>query len=337
MSFGALDEARGTRRDVLALCAASGAVLAAAMPIGRAAGQEATPEASPEDGSGGPRVDSAFSSKILPMLGLRTIDLTMSADGLAGAPAEVPGGELLVNWTTEGVVGYLLFARPAEGLTEEQELEQAKQAGSNDLPQEGWVYGGGANADPDTTVQVVVRLTPGAWTLYASHMDPAGTFETDEIYTLTRLTVTGDAAGPLASPVADPDAALPVDVTVEMHDAAYAMGTDTVGVGPKLWAFPNVGESQSHHVVMVRTTKLVESADIDALVAAFSSEEGVPPDWFLQVTFVGYTALVSPGYVAYNEFSLDEGSHLMLCFIVDTETRMPHFAMGMWAAFTVEA
>lgn len=230
-----------SRRELLAVGGA--VVAAAALSNGWAGAQEATPEASPEGGPDGPQADSAFSNEILPTLGLQRIDLSISADGVSGAPAEVAAGELLVNWTTEGVVGYLLFARPVEGLSEEQELEQARQAGSFDAQQAGSVYGGGTNADPDTTVQVVVRLTPGAWTVYASHMDPAGTFETDEVYTLTGLTVTGDPASPSASPVSDAGAALPVDVTVEMHDAAYAMDTDTVGTGPKLWAFPNVGES----------------------------------------------------------------------------------------------
>src|SRR5215211_632083 len=107
--------------------------------------------------------DPSFSNTILPTLGLPELNLERSLDGLTGMPESIPAGRYLVNYTATDVIAYLLFAQHPEDLTEEQVLEQARAAGSDDQQQEGCVYGGGSNADPDMTVQVVVELTPGAW------------------------------------------------------------------------------------------------------------------------------------------------------------------------------
>jgi hypothetical protein len=67
---------------------------------------------------------------------------------------------------------------------------------------------------------------------------------------------------------------------------------------------------------------------------------GTPPagdEWFTQSIWAGYTALFSPGQTVWNEFDFDPGNYLLMCYIADIETGMPHFAMGMWAPFTVEA
>jgi plastocyanin len=280
-------------------------------------------------------IDSSFSNTILPTLGLPELSLERNLDGLTGMPESIPAGRYLINYTATDVIAYLLFAQHPEGLTEEQVLEQAREAGSNDQQQEGWVYGGGSNADPGQTVQVVVELTAGDWKVVTSAMPPDGNWETDEVYQAQAFTVTDASATPgavVASPVADIEA----NVHVDMPGMAYVMDTDTVAAGPQVWEFKNTGD-QAHHMVMMRTPGLVTSDDMTALVDMFTSATPPAGDlWFLNSTWVGYTALVSPGYTVWNEFDLDPGTYVMLCFIADTETGMPHLMMGMWTPFTVE-
>lgn len=306
------------RRSVLRALAAT-TVLAAsfALPLGRAQAQE--------------NVDPSFSNVKLPTLGLSELNLTQTDQGLEGVPASVPAGLHLVNYTAEGVTGYLLFAQQPEGLTEEEAITQARDAGSNDIQGEGWVYGGGTYAGAGTTVQVVVDLTPGEWSVVNSHMVPEGSWETDEIYGIVPLSVT-EADAATASPVPGVTA----DVHVDMPGMAFVMDTDTVAAGPRLWEFASSGD-QAHHVVIMRTPYLIGGEEIDQMVSSFMSATPPAGDaWFTQSVWVGYTALISPGYRAINEFDFEPGSYVLLCFIADTETGMPHLMMGMWAPFTVE-
>lgn len=313
---------RSTRRGFVALL-----VMVLALVAASAARVEAQEE----------QVDPSFSNQILPTLGLPTLELTVAEGGqMSGLPAELPAGKHLVNFSGDGVTGYLLFAQIPEGTAADEAVELARQSGSFDVQNPGWVYGGGTYVDAGATVSVVVTLTPGEWQVAASAQLPGTDFETGEKYTLTPLTVTGDTVTPAASPVASPEAGLPVDVHVDMLDAAFVIEAPTVGTGPKLWEFANTGEAQAHHVVMFRTPREITQADMESLMAGFSAATPTPPEWFTQITWVGYTALVSPGYTVYNEFDLEPGTYALMCFIIDTETQMPHFLMGMWASFTVE-
>lgn len=312
---------RSSRRRIVAPVVMVLALLAA--PVARVGAQEA-------------QVDISFSNEILPTLGLSTLDLTVTEEGLSGLPAEVAAGTHLVNFSGEGVLGYLLFAQIPEGTPAEEAIELARQSGSFDVQNPGWVYGGGTYVDPGETVSVVVTLASGEWQVVASAQLEGTDFETGEEYTLTPLTVAGNDATPAVSPVASPEAGLPVDVSVNMLDAAYVIDTTTVGAGPKVWEFANTGETQAHHVVLFRTTRDITQADMDALASGFAAATPTPAEWFTQITWVGYTALVSPGYAVYNEFDLEPGTYVMMCFIIDTETQMPHFLMGMWTSFTVE-
>jgi len=277
-------------------------------------------------------VDYGFSNQILPTLGLPELNLTETAAGIEGVPASVPAGRYLVNYAATDVVGYLLFAQIPAGLSAEEELQQAKDAGSNDIQGEGWVYGGGSYALPGTTVQVVVELTAGEWNVVHSRMPEGGNFETDEIYGIVPLLVA--EATPVAAS-ASPVAELPAAINVELQDAAFVLDTDTIPTGPNLWRFAATG-TQAHHVVINRTPRAIDQGDIDALFAAFAA--GTPPaadNWIFQSTGVGYTALVSPGDTVRNEFDFEPGTYALPCFIADTETGAPHLALGMWANVTV--
>ena len=308
---------RAALRSLAAATVLSAALVAPFSSFSRATAQE--------------QVDPSFSNTLLPSFGLPELNLEQTSESIVGVPGRIPAGSYLVNYSSTEVLGYVLFAQYPADLPMDQALEQAKAAGSNDQQQPGWVYGGGSYVEPGATVQVVVELTAGDWKVVSSNRPPEGNFETDEIYSIVPLTVT-EAAPAAASPVPG----ITAGVHVEMPGMAYVMDTDTVAAGPNVWEFENTGD-QAHHMVMMRTPRLVTSDDIDAMIASFTS--ATPPagdSWFVNSTWVGYTALVSPGLTVWNEFDLEPGSYVMLCFIADTETGMPHLMMGMWTPFTVE-
>ncbi len=274
-------------------------------------------------------VDSSFSNSILPTLGLPEINLVQTSEGVQGVPTSIPAGRYLVNYSSTDVVGYLLFAQYPKETPMEEALELARQAGSYDQQAPGWVYAGGSYVEPGNAVQVVVELSAGDWNVVTSKMPEGGDFATEEVYAIDPFIVTGemDSATPVAVNASS--------ILVDMPGMAYVMESDTVAAGPSLWQFQNSGD-QSHHVVMMRTPDLVTDDDVSGLMDAFAS--GTPPagdNWYMNSTWVGYTALVSPGHSVWNEFDLEPGTYIMICWISDIETGMPHFMMGMWTAFTV--
>lgn len=274
-------------------------------------------------------VDASFSNSILPTLGLPAIDLVQTSDGVEGVPTAIPAGRYLVNYSSTDVIGYLLFAQYPRETPLEEALELAKQAGSYDQQAPGWVYAGGSYVEPGGAVQVVVELSAGDWNVVTSQMPEGGDFATEEIYSINPFTVTAE------TDTATPVAINASSILVDMPGMAYVMESDTVPAGPNLWQFQNSGD-QSHHVVMMRTPTLVNDDDIKGLLDSFAS--GTPPagdNWYMNSTWVGYTALVSPGHTVWNEFDLQPGTYLMVCWISDIETGMPHLMMGMWTAFTV--
>lgn len=276
--------------------------------------------------------DPSFSDTILPTLGLPEINLEQYLTGVKGVPASLPAGTYLVNYKAVDAVGYLLFAQYPAGTPMEQALDQAKQAGSYDQQQKGWVYGGGTYATPGTTVQVVVELSAGDWNVVTSHMPEGGDFATEENYEIVPLPVT-EATPAAASPVP----MITADVNVELPGMAFTLDHETIKTGPKLWQFTNTSD-QSHHIVIQRIPRAIDGDDINDMVNAFMT--GTPPAgdaWFTQAIWSGYTALFSPGQSVWNEFDFDPGHYVLLCYISDIETGKPHLMMGMWQNFTVEA
>jgi plastocyanin len=307
---------RVSRRTVIRSLAA-GALLATSLlgSIGVASAQQ--------------NADPTFSDTILPTLGLPELNFEQSLAGIKGVPESIPAGRYLVNYSATDAVGYLLFAQYPAGTPLDQALDEAKQAGSNDQQIAGWTYGGGSYVEPGATVQVVIELAEGDWNVVASHMPEGGDFETEEIYEIVPLNVT--AAGPSATPVPEIEAA----VEVKTPGMVFELNSDTIAAGPSIWHFENNGD-QSHHVVMMRTPKLVTGDDMSLLFDAFAA--GTPPagdNWYVNSEWVGYTALFSPGQSVWNEFDLEPGSYLIVCWISDVETGMLHVMMGMWSAFTV--
>jgi len=277
------------------------------------------------------RVDSAFSDQIIRTLGYPEVAITVGPDGIE-APSTLEAGLHLITLTTpEPYIAYLNLMQPAAGLSDEEILELAEAAGTNDLPQSDWVYAGGTNTPgPGESASFIIDLQPGDYQVVASYYtdDPSQ----EEVYALSPLTVTTATAE--ATPGAVETAST---VTLEMtDDLQYIVTPDPVPAGPQVWKIENTGQMHAHHVVMVRVPDGATAQDI---IGEFNGMmAGTPPagdSLFAQAIWVGYAALQSGGATTWAEFDLDPATYAVICFIINPDTGRPHAADGMVTVFPV--
>ncbi|MDQ3523529.1 MAG: hypothetical protein M3451_00540 [Chloroflexota bacterium] len=140
------------------------------------------------------------------------------------------------------------------------------------------------------------------------------------------IAVTGELPSDLPVPQAD--------VTIEMSEFAFAF-SDPLVAGPQVIELANVGE-QPHFIgfgmVPAGTTA-------DEVLALFESEFGDPAASPV-ATPVGALTFddveegwgsgdQSGGVTAWYAIDLDPGTHVVVCFVTDPETGLPHIMLGM--------
>lgn len=273
------------------------------------------------------RVDAAFSNEIMSTLGYPEVTVNVGPDGV-DAPERVAAGLHLVTLSApEPYIAYLDIVETPDGLTDEELVAQALEAGRNDMPQAGWTYLGGTNTDnPGSAVSFIIDLEPGDYHLAASYYEADAASEAMSVVPFTVTVAEGEAAS-----------APPATVNLEeTDDLQYILTPETLASGPQLWKIENTGVEMAHHVVMVRVP---EGATAPAIISEFNGMmAGTPPagdSLFAQAIWVGYAAMQSGGQTIWNEFDLDPGTYAVVCFILDHETGRPHAADGMVTVFTV--
>lgn len=278
----------------------------------------------------GPGADPAFSDEILTTLGLPEIILTQPVDGpIGGVPNEVAAGRYLVSLTSDDdVSSYVDFVQIPAGITVEEATEQVLDTAHNDVPYEGYLYGGGSYALGDETVRFVIDLEPGAWYVAASRQ---GGQDAEEVMELVPLTVTGGT--PTASPVA---VEIPATVTLELQDVAFGGLEGSVPTGPQVWEVTNIGE-QPRQVVFWKSPGPVTAEQFQQMLIGMMSGTPTPGGLtFDQFTWVGYAAILSPERTIWEEFDFEPGHYLATSWVIDPETGMPALMQGMIQPFTVE-
>ncbi|MBA3642702.1 MAG: hypothetical protein H0W59_01340 [Chloroflexia bacterium] len=273
--------------------------------------------------------DPSFSNQVLATYGLPEIEITQLEDGY-NAPREVEAGRYLIALVSDPELSaYLNLVQAPAGLSPADAEEQLLSAAREDVPVEGWTYGGGTYAFGGDTSWVVLDLPPGEWAWGLTSQPNVD--QAEETVHLMPLTVTAGAAA--ATPVAveiEPAA----DVALTEFVFTGLEGT-TLPAGPQVWRFTNQG-AQAHHMVLFRTPTLIAQEDVTSMVDAFMSATPTPPpSWWIESVWVGYAAIMSPGQSMVTEFDLAPGSYAALCFIADPETGMPHLMEGMAQSFTV--
>ncbi|MGB3306486.1 MAG: hypothetical protein WBA63_09905 [Thermomicrobiales bacterium] len=289
------------------------------------------------------RIDPAFDSDVLRALGFPEIKVHVTPEGI-GAPSNLEAGIYHVTLSaSDDWIAYVDFMIPPAGLDEKTATEQALAAGSQDLVNPDWWYGGGSNLGaPGVPVSFLIDLKPGAYQVAASYYSFDRSVE--EVMQLSPLTVTapGTTGSPQATPVAA-GAATPVvepqaDVVVtETDELRYELSSTTIPAGPQVWKITNAGEHHAHHAVIMRVP---DGTTADAIIAGFEPVlQGTPPaadSPVAQMTWVGYAALQSGGATTWTGFDFEPGTYAVICYIFDLETGMPHFVNGMVTMFIVE-
>jgi hypothetical protein len=279
-------------------------------------------------------IDGRFSDVLISELGYPLVDVHVGPDGI-DAPSELAPGYYHVRLTSEEpYVGYLNIVQVPEGLTQEEEEEQALLAGAWDLPQEGWTYFGGTNtAGPGEPVSFAIELAEGEYKFAAFYYEPYGPEGGEEVMRLAPLTVSADAGTPVADQVAPEEA-----VTLEMtDDLQYIVTPATIEAGPQIWKLENTGTERSHHIVIMGVP---EGTTADDILAEFHGlMMGTPPAEDSVMAGTGpfaYGAMQSGGTVTYTEFDFEPGTYAVICYIMDDEQSMPHVMDGMVTIFNVE-
>ncbi len=270
-------------------------------------------------------VDISFSSEKIDSYGFPELHVTFNGTDFE-VPTEVEGGYHVVVLTpTADTAVYVDFMQPPAGLTHEEEVEKALQAGAMDIVEPGWNFGGGSYAFADTEVRFIVHLKPGEWRIAASwQLDEDGAEETMEMYPLTVTEYGASSAGEM-----DPEP----DVVMEMNDIEFGGLDAAIPAGPTLFEVRNVGE-QPRQMVLFRTDRALTSDDFADWFASMESATPAAPAF--EMTWVGYAALTSPGLSTWIELDLEPGTYTATSWVIDPETGMPALLLGMVQSFEVE-
>ncbi|MGZ4641620.1 MAG: hypothetical protein ACXVX8_05815 [Blastococcus sp.] len=117
-------------------------------------------------------------------------------------------------------------------------------------------------------------------------------------------------------------------IEITAHDFAYRLSTDRVDAGLVKTSLYNDGD-QPHQAQIAQFKSGKGVADFKALVKAGKLDAVIG----LFAGFYGGPNAVLPGRSQTTFQNLPPGHYLVLCFVTDPKTGMPHFAMGMYAPF----
>jgi hypothetical protein len=280
-------------------------------------------------------------------MGLPELRVQITDTAYEGLPAETAAGRYLLTLeVSAGEGGGLNFLRLPEAMSFDDFMAllagppaaspeaMSGTPGAEAGPPEGedrapeWYFQtamAGGTAAFAGTAQAIIDLTPGEWVAWAGFPDapqaPVG------------LTVTGDAG---ATPAAGTEPA--ADVTVTMFEYDFAV-EGTLTPGPHVFAVTNVG-AQPHEMFMLRAPGPVTEEQI-AQVLEMDMQGGTPapdadmpnPDEFIPVASMTPLSMGKTGWIP---VTLEAGTYIVLCFVPDIESGMPHAYHGMYQVITVE-
>jgi hypothetical protein len=191
-----------------------------------------------------------------------------------------------------------------------------------------WFYqtaiAGGTGANPGQSAQAIIDLTPGEWIAWAGYPEaPQAPVD---------LSVSGEAG---ATPAAGTEPA--ADVTVTMFEYDFSV-EGTLTPGSHVIAVNNVG-AQPHEMFMasapepVTEEQIAQILELEMQGATPAPESGVPnPENFLPVASMTPLSMGKTGWLSVN---LESGTYILVCFVPDIESGMPHAFEGMYQVFTV--
>jgi hypothetical protein len=300
-----------TRRTlVIGSVAASVAAALPASTVAARARQAASPEA------GG----SALADLDLP-----EITVTIAADAFTVSESEIAAGRYLVTVENqhEEILAAVFQEMPDDATIEEMTalLTDTEVTAPPD-----WYYtvhsAGGATARPGESIRFVVDLEAGRYMVHWDNVVPG--------LSAHQLIVTGDMPEDL--PLID------ADVTIEMVEMAFNLSGD-LSSGDHVVEVINAG-AQPHFAEFLGVPDGTTVEDFMDLVASFGGgPDATPAETRLSMTDISpafMTGVLSPGATMWSELSLDPGTYLLVCFVPDTETGIPHAMLGMVDVYIIE-
>jgi uncharacterized cupredoxin-like copper-binding protein len=119
-------------------------------------------------------------------------------------------------------------------------------------------------------------------------------------------------------------------LNITTHDLSYKLSTTSVAAGLVRTTLHNTGD-EPHQAQIGKFKSGMGVADFQKVL------KDPNPNAILGVfeSFGGGPNVVAPGGSQTTIQNLDAGNYLLLCFVPDPKTHMPHFAMGMYASFQV--
>lgn len=284
-------------------------------------------------------------------LGLPEIAVTITDTAIEGAPADVPAGRYVLAVTSEatsddpatGTTG-VGFLQPADdmsaadfvafiaGMAEEMPGGSEMDAGPDATPMADeammgpplWYYevplAGGVYAKKGQTAYTVLDLTAGEWVLWAE--DPTAP------QAPVTVNVTGEAPADQPTPEAT--------TTIAMAEMAFTLD-QPLQSGFQVIALTNAG-AQPHFLGLARVPTGTAVDDVLQLSETYMNPQATPPAGltFSDITPVYDSADLSSGMTNWFSVDLAPGDYLLVCFVPDQETGIPHAMLGMIDVVTVE-
>ncbi len=123
------------------------------------------------------------------------------------------------------------------------------------------------------------------------------------------------------------------DLKIQLVDFAFG-GFSNVKAGPQIWEITNLGD-QPHMLTMSKVPDGTTVAQV--LNTVMAMDMGTPsPDALTEDQFQNVpdgVLLLSTGQTMYLPVTLDASTYVVLCFVTDPNTGMPHVMEGMVAVF----
>jgi hypothetical protein len=257
-------------------------------------------------------------------LGLQTLDLKVSANGVEGLPETLAAGryvlhlepgDMLPNDTMPGV----FFAMLPDGIT----MDDLAAMASTPMPgPPDWYYTttlpGGVSAAPGQAGDAVIDLKAGNWFASGPELStpPVG------------LTVTGDSPSDVKDPAANATITLK-EYTIEVTDGALQAGQNIIKL-------ENVG-TEPHFVELFKGPDDMTKEQLDATInVAMTGTPTADALDFSTLIPVFESIDQSAGTTQWAALSLEAGAYAGVCWVGDPKTGAPHAAMGMYNLFIVK-
>jgi hypothetical protein len=260
------------------------------------------------------------SGSLLAAMGYPEVRIRVTEDTYELPAAPVAVGRTLITLDNVGQESWHgLLLRLPDGVSDEQ---VATELGPETQEPPAWLFEATFPGFPGETLpgerrQAVVDLTAGRYLIVG---DVAQRFDV------------GEAA-------ATPEVGAPpvTDGAVRLFEFGFAF-PDALAPGRQVWAVTNDG-SAPHELLLAWSPEPVTAEQIVEMFANESEDENATPvgggPSFAEMEPVGGLGWLSPGLTAWAEVDLRPGTYVVLCFVFDPATGMPHAAMGMVDVFTV--